>query len=94
MSPLDRYTCDEALRRLDDYLDRELRPEEMRRVQHHIETCAVCAQEYAFEAKVIAEIRGKLHRIDVPASLRTRLAVLLETERMSIGSDGEWTSMS
>ena len=28
MSHLSRYTCEEAFRRLDDYLDRELSPEE------------------------------------------------------------------
>ena len=29
MSDINRLTCDEAFRRLDDYLDRELTPEEM-----------------------------------------------------------------
>lgn len=81
MKPLDRYTCEEALRRLDDYLDRELRPEEMTRVQRHLETCEVCAREFTFEAGVLRQVRSKLQRIAVPTSLRTRLAQALAEER-------------
>jgi anti-sigma factor (TIGR02949 family) len=92
MSRLDRYTCEEALRRLDDYLDRELRPDEMQHVQEHLETCAVCAKEFAFEASVIGVVRTKLQRIDVPADLRTRLARLLEAERAAGWGDASWTT--
>ena len=34
--PLDRMSCEEAFRRLDDYLDRELSPDEMRQVEEHL----------------------------------------------------------
>ena len=42
MDRLDRYTCEEALRRLEEFLDRELTAEEMQRVQAHLDTCAAC----------------------------------------------------
>ena len=81
MMALQRYTCEEAFRRLDDYLDRELTPDEMRKVQEHLETCAACATEFAFESSVVQHVRTKLQRIDAPAALRDRIARLLEEER-------------
>ena len=71
--PPDRYTCEEMFRRLDDYLDRELSPEETRSVEAHLEICALCATEFAFEAGVLKEVRKKLRRIEVPASLRDKV---------------------
>lgn len=80
MSHVDRYTCEEALRRLDDYLDRELSAEEMTLVREHLETCAACASEFTFEARVLGEVREKLRRIVAPAELRERLRRLLQSE--------------
>ena len=71
--PPDRYTCEEMFRRLDDYLDRELSPEEARMVKAHLETCALCATEFAFEAGVLEDLRSKLRRIEVPGSLRDKV---------------------
>jgi mycothiol system anti-sigma-R factor len=81
MTQVERYTCEEAFRRLDDYVDRELSDEEMGRVQEHLETCAVCAREFAFETSVLQHVRTKLHRIRAPATLRERLSRLLAEER-------------
>ena len=76
-----RYTCEEMFRRLDDYVDRELGPAEMRRVREHLETCEACAQEYAFEATVLAEVRSKLQRITAPVELLNTVEALLAAER-------------
>ena len=70
---IDRYTCEEAFRRLDDYLDRELTPQEMRQVQAHMEVCAFCAAEFAFEADVLEAVGAKLRRITAPADLVERV---------------------
>ncbi len=78
---MDRYTCAEVLKKLDDYLDRELGPEEVRKVGEHLETCAVCAAEHRFEASVLSEIRTKLRRIEVPRELRQKLSRLLSEPR-------------
>lgn len=69
----DRFTCEEMFRKVDDYLDRRLSVEEMRLVEAHLETCARCTHEYRFEATVIAQVRDKLHRLDVPADFAARL---------------------
>lgn len=73
----DRFTCEQAFARLDDYLDRELSAGEMQRVREHLDTCAVCASEYRFEMTVLADVRGKLARIDVPTGLRERISARL-----------------
>ena len=78
MSPFDRFTCEEVFRRLDDYLDRELAPAEMQRVSEHLQTCAACAQEYAFEAGVLTDVRAKLHRIQAPSDLRQAVLRLIQ----------------
>jgi mycothiol system anti-sigma-R factor len=80
-SRLDRYTCEETLRRLADYLDRELGEAELRLVREHIDTCAACAREYGFEAAVVQEVRAKLRRISAPAELVERLTAALAAER-------------
>jgi anti-sigma factor (TIGR02949 family) len=72
--PPDRYTCEEMFRRLDDYLDRELTPDETRIVEAHLEICALCATEFAFEAGVLKDVRRKLRHIEVPSSLRDKVA--------------------
>ena len=81
MSQMDRYTCHEAFRRLDDYLDRELPPEQMESVHAHLETCAICAAEFDFEHTVIEDVRGKLRRIRVPGELMSRISSLIASAR-------------
>ena len=73
MTNVDRYTCQEAFRRLDDYLDRELSAEEMRLVREHVELCAVCAAEFKFERSVVDGVRSKLRQVDLPPDLIARV---------------------
>jgi len=77
MSAVDRYTCEEVLRRLNDYLDRELSEAEMTMVKEHLDTCAQCASEHAFEDSVLRELKDKLRRIDLPQSLVDKVAAIL-----------------
>ncbi|HTK51646.1 MAG TPA: zf-HC2 domain-containing protein [Gemmatimonadaceae bacterium] len=77
MTPLNRYTCEEAFRRLDDYLDRELSAEEMTLVHEHLDICAGCAREFNFEASVLRGVRQKLRQIDPPDSLQARILAAL-----------------
>jgi anti-sigma factor (TIGR02949 family) len=84
----DRYTCEEMLRRLDDYLDRELSPEEIIRVEAHLQDCEACAREFGFEANVIHAVRAKLRPVDVPASLLDRVALAVARERARGSCDG------
>jgi anti-sigma factor (TIGR02949 family) len=86
MDEVDRYTCELALRLLDDYLDRELTIKEMQRVQEHLETCARCAPLFAVEADLLREIRTKLERITVPMDVRERLQTVIQQAARHPGS--------
>lgn len=77
MTAIDRYTCEEVVRRLDDYVDRELSAREMQLMLEHIETCAACAHEYAFSMATLRTLKAKLRRIDVPHDLMAQVALRL-----------------
>lgn len=76
----DPMRCHEAFVRLDDYLDRELSPDETQRVGEHLETCAMCAREFVFEEAVIHDLRDKLRRIAAPEGLMSRISARLQEE--------------
>lgn len=83
MSAPDRYNCEEILRRLDDYLDRQLGPDEMRLVREHLETCAQCTSEHDFEKSVLENVRAKVQRIQAPPDLLGKITKALSKERDS-----------
>lgn len=68
MAPLDRYTCEQVFHLLDDYVDRELTPEETQCVEEHLATCAQCASESRFEHSLIEGLKEKIRQIDAPRS--------------------------
>jgi anti-sigma factor (TIGR02949 family) len=71
---LDRTTCEEAFRRLDDYLDRRLTPDDLRLIDQHLQVCDACSREFTFEASVIKGVREKLRRVPAPADLIARIS--------------------
>jgi anti-sigma factor (TIGR02949 family) len=77
VTQLDRYSCEEAFRRLDDYLDRQLSAEEEQMVRAHLEACAACTAEFSFEASVIKAVREKVSRIAVPSDLAQRISAMI-----------------
>jgi anti-sigma factor (TIGR02949 family) len=79
--PLNRHTCEEAFRRLDDFLDRRLSPEETRLVEEHLQICAACTQEFSFEASVIKGVRRKLRHLEAPSDLLGRVLSQLPRRR-------------
>ena len=62
-------SCEETFRRLDDYLDRELSPDEMEAVRRHLERCAICAAEYRFDETVLRQVREKIAHVKAPPGL-------------------------
>ena len=86
MSHIDRSTCEDLIRKLDDYLDRRLTDEEMRLVLEHLSTCALCTMEYQFERGVLEELRRKVSRIDAPKDLLSRIMGKLRNEEKPPGS--------
>ena len=72
--------CEAILRRLDDYIDRELSPADTRMVEQHIEECLRCAGRFHFEIGLIHDLRTRLRRISLPADLMARIKLRLEAE--------------
>jgi anti-sigma factor (TIGR02949 family) len=72
-----RYSCEEVIRRLDLYLDRELGHAELRRVAAHVASCAACARKTRHERRLIDLLRVRLRRVDVPPDLARRVTRLL-----------------
>lgn len=75
---LNRNTCEEAFRRLDDFLDRRLGPEETRLVEEHLQICDACTREFTFEASVLNGVRQKLQQIEAPPDLLSRVLSRLQ----------------
>lgn len=74
---LDRWTCAELFERLDDYLDRELSPEETEKVEEHLRLCEHCAEVFGFEESILAEVKAKIRRIQAPEGLMERIRAKL-----------------
>ncbi len=70
---MNRFTCEEAFRRIDDYLDRELGREETRLIEEHLAICASCLREFAYERSVLDGVKRKLRRVMVPRALMARI---------------------
>ena len=79
---LNRTTCEEAFRRLDDFLDRRLPHAEMDLIEEHLEICAACAREFTFEASVLTGVRQKLRQIRVPPDLLARITAAIRGEEI------------
>jgi anti-sigma factor (TIGR02949 family) len=77
---LNRFTCEETFRRLDDYLDRELSADELRRVEEHLQVCAACAKEFKFEASLMQSVKQKLRSIVLPEGVQARVREVLSAE--------------
>jgi anti-sigma factor RsiW len=70
-------TRKEALRRLDDYIDRELSPEEMERVRRHLKICHACTRKFAAEQNFVREMRAKLDHLVLPPDLLRQVSAAL-----------------
>ena len=74
---LDPYSCEDAIKRLNDYLDKELSPEERTVVLKHLEICRSCLGRFSFEQSLIISIRSKISRLCAPDGLREKLHNML-----------------
>ena len=75
-------SCKEALARLDDYVDRELAPDELRLVERHLRICVGCAQKYRFEEGFVRDVRSKIAQLETPADLMALIRA--DLQRVSI----------
>jgi anti-sigma factor (TIGR02949 family) len=79
MNPADTpLRCREMVDRLEDYVDRNLDPGELERVESHLAHCLECATEYRFEASLLDGIRERLSRIAIPEGMVARIRARLD----------------
>ena len=89
MINLNRFTCEEAFRRLDDYLDRALSETERLKVVEHLAICASCTAEFQFESSVLEGVKRKLRHIEIPTDVLSRVtATIARASRESFGASG------
>lgn len=72
--------CEEALRRLFDYLDAELSGEPQREVEHHLARCRSCFSRLEFEKRLKAYTADLGHE-PVSRDLEQRIRALLDSFR-------------
>jgi anti-sigma factor (TIGR02949 family) len=70
--------CEEALRRLAEYLDAELREEGRNEMEQHLARCRSCFSRVEFEKRLKAETAA-LGREPASAELERRIRELVET---------------
>jgi mycothiol system anti-sigma-R factor len=70
--------CEEALRRLFEYLDAELHGESRREVEQHLERCRSCFSRVEFEKRLKA-YTAELRCEPVPPALERRVRALVDT---------------
>jgi mycothiol system anti-sigma-R factor len=68
--------CEEALRRLFEYLDAELNGEPQREIEQHLERCRSCFSRVEFE-KQLKVYTAELGREPVPSELDARVRKVL-----------------
>ena len=81
MGSIDSYTCAEVVRLLEDYVDRELAPLELERVERHLLTCEHCARDERLMAGALQSIRATLRRIQLPPGSEARVWRALAREQ-------------
>mgnify|MGYP000864310975 CR=1 FL=1 len=75
--------CQEAVRRLTEYLSKELRPEEEEAVQQHLSQCQGCFAKFHFEETLLRTIRERAAEVRAPLPLREKILGLLAHEDAS-----------
>jgi anti-sigma factor (TIGR02949 family) len=72
----DYFSCEEAITRLNAYLDQELTPSERADVVKHLGICKPCLERFHFEESLMVSLRAKMSAITAPIQLRERLGKL------------------
>ena len=69
--------CEEAVKRLGDFLSHELAPEEEMRVNQHLQECNGCFEKFRFEVTLLQKIRSRAGQMQAPDALRQHILGLL-----------------
>ena len=79
-------SCEEAINKLNDYLDHELQPEERADVVKHLQICQPCLARFHFEETLLVQMRARVTAVIAPQALRQRLGSVIRN--FVVQSDG------
>ena len=65
--------CQEAAKKLYEYLDRQLTDAEAAEVRQHLERCPPCQDYFRFEKGVLTRVSQVCREVEVPATLVERV---------------------
>jgi len=88
-NPLEFNQCQEAVRRLNDYLSQELDNRELDVVQQHLSECKGCFDKFRFEETLLRTIREKAEQVVAPSGLRNRILNLLGKSDVKHGGEDD-----
>ena len=74
---LDFNQCEQAVKRLTEYLSHELSAEEQTRVEQHLRECRGCFEMFSFEEQLLEIVRERAAETCAPANLRNRILALV-----------------
>jgi len=80
ISSFDFYSCEEAIKRLNEYLDSELQPGEREDVIKHLQICVPCFERFQFEGTLLEAMRDRVRRSMAPQKLKEKLSLLVKNE--------------
>lgn len=69
--------CQEAVKKLTEFLSNELRPDEEEEVQRHLSQCRGCFSKFQFEETLLRTIRERALQVRAPGQLKNRILGLL-----------------
>ena len=80
--------CKETVRRLWDYLDRELSDDDMAAVDAHLAACTHCPPHFMFERQFLAALRAARSQDAAGSGLRARVRAALEQGTSGMRNEG------
>ncbi|HEV3097605.1 MAG TPA: mycothiol system anti-sigma-R factor [Candidatus Dormibacteraeota bacterium] len=62
--------CEQTMRNLSGYIDRELNDADIKKVKAHLDDCPPCEEVFEFQAEMKRLVRKECCKDDAPARLR------------------------
>ncbi len=75
-------TCEEAVTKLYEYLDKELDQESVALLEKHLELCKTCCNHFEFEKKVRSLIQEKCTDARAPQFLKNKILNRLKSSEL------------
>lgn len=82
--PREETDCSEALLRVYEFLDGELGPDECARIQHHLDECRHCLEQYDLDTTIKSLIKRSCGCESAPPTLRMTIMERISMTVISI----------